>query len=144
MTTGIGSFTFGGSVDEFLLKVKLKAGLSKDVEVARFLGLTQGAVSNWKRRGFVPDSTRLWVERVIFNSPAATDMRIGVTPVEHQLLDRLAKSRAMPLSAVVHQRRAVICIDELNSETEYPEIADAAIAAAVHLIRMAELIGGAK
>jgi hypothetical protein len=52
-----------GDVESLILEMKRRAGVSTDVELAVFLGVTQGAVANWRRRGAVPESTRLSFER---------------------------------------------------------------------------------
>lgn len=52
-----------GDVESLIVEMKRRAGVSTDVELAVFLGVTQGAVANWRRRGAVPESTRLSLER---------------------------------------------------------------------------------
>jgi hypothetical protein len=68
----------------------------------------------------------------------------AITPVEHQVLDRLSLSRKAPLSAVMHRRHLSICLQEMQVADSDHDAIDWMIAAAVHSIRIAELIGGAK
>lgn len=52
-----------GDVDSLLAEMKRRAGVSTDVELSEFMGITQGAIANWRRRSSVPESALLSFER---------------------------------------------------------------------------------
>lgn len=64
-----------GDVDSLIVELKRRAGVGTDYELAVFLGVTQGAVANWRRRGAVPESTRLSLERVFAKELETPNLR---------------------------------------------------------------------
>lgn len=75
-------------------------------------------------------------------TPYTDDVRIGVTPVEHSLLDLVEKLRAKHLSRFVHLSRAAELTKAANAAWRPPaDVAAKAIEAAAHLVLAAEELG---
>ena len=72
-------------------------------------------------------------------APAADDMRIGVTPAEHRVLDRVAAMRADQWSQFAHLERAIVLVKQAKRTTSDGTARRYAEEAAAHLTRFAEL-----
>ena len=87
-------------------------------------------------------------------APAATDMRINVTPAEHRVLDQVEAMRANEWSQFAHLDGALVLVKQATRTTDSDATLRYAEEAAAHLIRVAELgdayletlraLGGAK
>ena len=72
-------------------------------------------------------------------APAATDMRINVTPVEHRVLDHVETMRVDQLSQFAHLERGVQYAAQARKVTMQDFVRNYAELAAAHFIRAAEL-----
>ena len=72
-------------------------------------------------------------------APAATDMRVNVTPAEHRVLDQVEAMRANEWSQFAHLERAVTLTKQARRTTDSGATRRYAEEAAAHLIRVAEL-----
>ena len=72
-------------------------------------------------------------------APAATDMRVNVTPAEHRVLDQVEAMRANEWSQFAHLERAIVLVKQAKRTTNSGATRRYAEEAAAHLIRVAEL-----
>ncbi|MEE4153228.1 MAG: helix-turn-helix domain-containing protein [Erythrobacter sp.] len=55
--------------------MKRRAGVSTDLELARFMGVGHSTVSNWRQRGAVPEAAILKFEKAMSATPATSSRR---------------------------------------------------------------------
>jgi hypothetical protein len=72
-------------------------------------------------------------------APAADDMRVGVTPAEHRVLERVEEMRDNQWSQFAHLERAIVLVKQAKRTTDSGATRRYAEEAAAHLLRVAEL-----
>lgn len=84
---------WSGDVDSLIVEMRRRAGVRTDQELAKFMGVAQSTVSNWRKRSSVPSSAILKFE---FAIAEPRDMDFA------RLL--AARGIAMRLPEILHQR----------------------------------------
>lgn len=64
---------FAADIDALIMEMKRRAGVWTDQELAKFMGAAQSTVSNWRKRGRVPDKAILQFEGAL-EQPQADDI----------------------------------------------------------------------
>lgn len=82
-----------GDTDSLIVEMRRRAGVRTDQELAKFMGVAQSTVSNWRKRSSVPTSAILKFE---FASAEPRDMDFA------RLL--AARAIAMRLPEILHRR----------------------------------------